>query len=126
MRQRVKLRKELARSIRRGHPWVYRDALSPADGIADGALVEVLGKDERRLATGFWDTRSSIAVRVLSLEPVADVAALVRGRLETALGMRLSKLERALTNTFRWVHGEADGLPGVHVDLYDDVAALRF
>jgi 23S rRNA (cytosine1962-C5)-methyltransferase len=126
MRQRVKLRKELARSIRRGHPWVYRDALSPADGIADGALVEVLGKDERRLATGFWDTRSSIAVRVLSLEPVADVAALVRGRLEAALGMRLSKLERALTNTFRWVHGEADGLPGVHVDLYDDVAALRF
>lgn len=126
MRQRVKLRKELARSIRRGHPWVYRDALTPADGIADGALVEVLGKDDRRLASGFWDNRSAIAVRMLSLEPVADVAALVRGRLAAALALRSAKLDRAQTNTFRWVHGEPDGLPGVHVDLYDDVAALRF
>jgi len=126
MRQRVKLKKELARSIRRGHPWVYRDALAPADGIADGALVEVLGKDERRLATGFWDARSPIAVRVLSLEPVADVAALVRERLALALDKRLAKLDRAQTNAFRWVHGEPDALPGVHIDLYDDVAAVRF
>jgi 23S rRNA (cytosine1962-C5)-methyltransferase len=45
--------------------------------------------------------------------------------VETALARRLERLDRALTTTFRWVHGEGDRLPGIHVDLYDDVAVVR-
>src|SRR5206468_1250380 len=40
--------------------------------------------------------------------------------------LRLARLDLARTNAFRWVHGEADRLPGVHVDVYADVATVRF
>jgi 23S rRNA (cytosine1962-C5)-methyltransferase len=122
----LKLKKELARSIRSGHPWVYRDALAGKPAFADGTLVEVCAKDGRRLATGFWDSASPIAVRILSRERIEDFDALVRERLDAALARRLALLDPARTNAFRWVHGEADGLPGVHVDLYADTAMLRF
>ena len=52
---RVTLRKRLARAIRGGHPWIYRDALAGAPRLADGALVLVAGGDGRPLARGFWD-----------------------------------------------------------------------
>ena len=92
----------------------------------DGTLVEVLAKDGRYLATGFFTAGAPIAVRVVSSERTFEWEALVAERLATALRMRLARLELAQTNTFRWVHGEADRLPGVHVDVYGDVATVRF
>ena len=55
-----------------------------------------------------------------------DSRALVRKRLREALALRRARLDLAKTNAFRWVHGEADRLPGIHVDVYADVAAVRF
>ena len=63
---------------------------------------------------------------MLDLVPVEDQAALVRRRLHTALAMRRARLDLTKTNAFRWVHGEADRLPGIHVDVYADVASLRY
>lgn len=125
-RRHVRLRKDLARSIRRGHPWVYRDALAGTPSFADGTLVEVLAKDGRYLATGFFTAAAPIAVRIVSAERGFDWDALVAERLASALELRLARLDLAQTNTFRWVHGEADRLPGVHVDVYGNVATVRF
>jgi 23S rRNA (cytosine1962-C5)-methyltransferase len=128
--QPVVLKKDLARSIRRGHPWIYRDALAAREGLRNGALVEVRTKDGRPLARGFWDARSPIAVRVLESggpgHRFADAGELVAERLATALDLRLARLDLAKTNAFRWVHGEGDLLPGVHVDFYADTAVVRF
>lgn len=123
----VSLQKDLARSLRQGHPWIYREALKPAARIADGALVAVQTRDGRPLVWGYWDSASPIAVRVLDGARLdeGDRDGLVRARLEAALARRLGKLDRAQTNTFRWVHGEGDRLPGIHVDLYDDTAVVR-
>jgi 23S rRNA (cytosine1962-C5)-methyltransferase len=121
----VTLQKDLARSLRQGHPWIYRDALRAPPGIPDGALVAVQTKDRRPLVWGFWDAASPIAVRVLDGGRIDDGDALVRGRLEAALALRLARLDRTQTNTFRWVHGEGDRLPGIHVDVYDDVVTVR-
>ncbi len=124
------LKKDLARSIRQGHPWIYRDALAPREGLRNGALVEVRTKDGRALARGYWDSRSPIAVRVLESggpgHRFADAEALVSERLAAALEVRLARLDLTKTNAFRWVHGEGDLLPGVHVDLYADAAVVRF
>jgi 23S rRNA (cytosine1962-C5)-methyltransferase len=89
-------------------------------------VVAVQTKDGRPLVWGFWDAKSPIAVRVLDGARIDDARALVRGRLEAALARRLERLDPARTNAFRWVHGEGDRLPGIHVDLYDDVAAVRY
>jgi 23S rRNA (cytosine1962-C5)-methyltransferase len=122
----VTLAKDLSRSVRRGHPWLYRQALRPTAGIAEGSLVEVLDGRGRRLGTGFWDATGPIAVRVLSLEPLDDAPALVRSRLDDALSTRLAAFDLTRTNAFRLVHGEADRLPGVHVDVYGRFASVRF
>ena len=126
----VTLKKDLARSIRRGHPWVYRDALAEREGLENGALVEVRTREGRVIARGFWDVTSPIAVRVLeSGGPgyrFADTDTLVAERLLAALDRRLAVLDLTKTNSFRWVHGEADLLPGIHVDFYADTAVIRF
>jgi 23S rRNA (cytosine1962-C5)-methyltransferase len=126
---RVVLRKNLTRAIRGGHPWIYRDAVTAPEGLADGALVFVVAADRKAVARGFWDARSPIAVRVLATaderDAGPDVDALVDARLGAALDRRLGFLDRATTDAFRWVHGEADRLPGIHVDLYGGVAVVR-
>jgi 23S rRNA (cytosine1962-C5)-methyltransferase len=122
----VVLSKNLARSIRRGHPWLYRDALRPPPPLADGALVQVMAPGGRPLARGFWDTESPIAVRILGDETVRDLGALVAPRVNDALLRRLAAIDRSQTDAFRWIHGEADGLPGVHADLYGAAVTVRF
>ena len=61
----VVLKKNLSRSIRQGHPWIYRDALDVRVIPDNGALVEIHTRDGRPIARGFWDERSPIAVRML-------------------------------------------------------------
>jgi 23S rRNA (cytosine1962-C5)-methyltransferase len=127
---RVVLRKNLARAIRQGHPWIYRDALDAPAGLSDGALVFVVTADRKAVARGFWDAASPIAVRVVatadeSKEVGSDVASAIDARVGAALGRRLAFIDRAQTDTFRWIHGEADRLPGLHVDLYGPVAVVR-
>lgn len=130
----VRLGKPVGAALRAGHPWVWRAALARdprPDGLPDGALVVVLGRDGARLGWGFWDRDSPVAVRLLSSRPppARATAALIRAtvleRLRRALARRLAALDVATTNAFRWVHGEADGLPGIHVDLYAGHASAR-
>ncbi|HET6281601.1 MAG TPA: class I SAM-dependent rRNA methyltransferase [Polyangia bacterium] len=123
---RVVLRKNLARAIRQGHPWLYREALRPAAELGDGDVVEVVTADGRALARGYWDATSPIAVRIVSDEHAGDVQAVVAERVAAALVRRLAFIDLKRTDAFRWIHGEADGLPGVHVDVYGQAAVLRF
>src|SRR5204863_7129336 len=124
---RVELRKRLARAIGGGHPWIYRDALAGAPRLGDGALVQVTTERRQPLAVGFWDARSPIAVRIVQTGAAGDVEvrAVIAARVAAALARRLAFVDRRQTDAFRWIHGEADGLPGVHVDLYGAAASLR-
>lgn len=120
------LKKDLGRTLRQGHPWVFREALLDPPTLAHGALVAVADKEGRQLAFGYWDAKNSIAVRVLDLAPIDDPRALVQRRLAAALELRRARVDLRQTNAFRWVHGEADRLPGIHLDVYGDVATVRF
>ena len=127
---RVVLRKNLTRALRRGHPWIYRDAVTAPEGLVEGDLVFVVAADRTAVGRGFWDARSPIAVRVLATADEArefgpDVDALVDARLGAALERRRAFIDAATTDAFRWIHGEADRLPGIHVDLYGAVAVVR-
>ncbi len=122
----LRLRKDLGRTLRQGHPWVFREAIENRLDLAPGELVHVVDKRGREVAFGYWDARGPIAVRVVDLDPIADQAGLVRQRLSAALAMRRARLDLETTNAFRWVHGEADRLPGIHVDVYADILSVRY
>ena len=126
---RVGLRKNLARALGAGHPWLFRDALKAAPalaGLPDGALVLVTTGEGRPIGRGFWSASTPLAVRMLTTSAADEIPALLRVRLEAALRRRLEFLDLERTNAFRWVHGEADLLPGLHLDVYGGYGAVRF
>ena len=118
------LRKDLARHLRAGHPWVFRKAVERAPTrLAPGAIVDVT--DEGRfVARGYYDPHSAISVRILTREPAEAIdAAFWRRRVARAVALR-RELVRGTTG-WRVVHGEGDGLPGVVADRYDRFAVLK-
>jgi 23S rRNA (cytosine1962-C5)-methyltransferase len=121
-------RRDVARRLRRGHPWVWADSLrEPPGGLEAGAVVDVVDGEGRFVGRGLFDPGSPIAVRIFSRDPGEAVdAALVRRRVAEAAARREAAIDLALTDCYRLVHGEADELPGVVVDRYADVAVARF
>jgi 23S rRNA (cytosine1962-C5)-methyltransferase len=118
------LRKDLARHLRAGHPWVFRKAVERAPGrLPPGAIVDVT-EDGRFVARGYYDPHSAISVRILTREPAEAIdAAFWRRRVARAAALRRELVHGA--TGYRLVHGEGDGLPGVVVDRYDRFAVLK-
>jgi 23S rRNA (cytosine1962-C5)-methyltransferase len=128
----LELAKDLGRSLLAGAPWVYRDALSPSSAallrsLPAGALALVKHRDGTILAKGFVDPSSPIAFRALATRERLDPQ-LVRDRLERCAALRRAALpadDVSPTTGYRLVNGEGDGLPGLHADVYGDVAVLK-
>ena len=118
------LRKDLARHLRAGHPWVFRKAVERAPGrLPPGAIVDVT-EEGRFVARGYYDPHSAISVRILTREPAEAIdAAFWRRRVARAAALRRELVHGA--TGYRLVHGEGDGLPGVVVDRYDRFAVLK-
>jgi 23S rRNA (cytosine1962-C5)-methyltransferase len=120
----LELRKDLARHLRAGHPWVFRKAIEKAPrGLEAGAIVDVV-EEGRFVARGYLDPHSAISVRILTREPAETIdATFWRNRVRRALALR-DDLVRGTTG-YRLVHGENDGLPGVVADRYGGFAVLK-
>ncbi|MBV8050905.1 MAG: class I SAM-dependent rRNA methyltransferase [Acidobacteriaceae bacterium] len=112
-----------AQRLKDGHVWVYRSDVISADGIAPGSFVQVADERGRSLGTAFYSTSSQIAIRLLSREPIDDIDTLLRRRLQDAIAYR--KLVVRDTDAYRVVFSEADFLPGLIVDKYNDVLSFQ-
>ena len=131
MYQTVHLKKGKEESLGRFHPWVFSGAIHHIDGRPEeGDVVRVVSADGRFLAVGHIQI-GSIAVRVLSFEDITIDRTFWKERLSTAYEARKSifpqwvKGDGLLTNAFRLVHGEGDGLPGLVIDVYDRTAVMQ-
>jgi len=134
----VLLNKAGVLKLRDGHPWIYSDELAappagePArndtarNGPAPAAgLVALEGPAGRRRGYAVHNPRSRIALRAVSRDPAADVTEdFWRPRLDVAIAARAESLAPG-ESACRWVHAESDGLPGLIVDRYVDVAVLQ-
>ena len=120
----LKPKKEEA--LRRKHPWIFSGAIQRMEGKPnDGDRVEVLGSQGQFLALGHYHG-GSIAVRILSFEQTAIDQHFWNARLAAAANYRRQLgLPNKLTNCYRLVHGEGDGLPGLVVDVYDKTAVMQ-
>jgi 23S rRNA (cytosine1962-C5)-methyltransferase len=109
--------------LQAGHVWVYRSDILSVDGIPPGALVNVTDERGRFLGTAFYSNSSQIAIRMLSTEAVNDLSGLLRGRIQAAITYREQIVEN--TDAYRVVFSEADFLPGLIVDRYNDLVSLQ-
>lgn len=119
----LRLVKDVRASIDAGHPWIYRDALERSEA-RPGELVRVVDRDRSTLAIGYAD-EGVIALRIVARKKGELEGDPIASRLASALAMR-APFVGPDTTAFRWVHGEADRLPGLVVDVYGTFAVVRF
>lgn len=117
-RKEVRLRKKLRRYIQRGHPWVFDGGVEPDPSLTPGELVKVVD-EQGAFAVAFADPKSPIRLRVLDRHPNAEIdGGWLHYRAKRAASRRQGDPRLANTDALRLVHGEADGLPGLVVDVY--------
>ena len=111
-----------ANRLKAGHVWVYRSDIS-ADGVPPGALVSVKDERGKPLGSALYSSSSQIAVRMISRHPVEDFSAVIRERIAAAVRYREAFVHD--TDAYRVVFSEADFLPGLIVDRYNDLLSLQ-
>ena len=110
-----------------GHPLVYEKRVGHIDrGAASGDVVEVATKEGRPIGYAFLHRRSVVALRMLSRDPARPPDdAWLAGRLAEAAALRRDVLRLGeVTNAWRVVHAEGDGLSGLVIDRYGPVAVV--
>ncbi len=111
--------------VRAGHPWVFSEGIAEAPtDLEPGALVEVQSFEGESLGVGSFHPEQSIAVRLYDQHVVPIDEAWFTNRLRSLVTWKRSLLPEH-TNGFRVVHAENDGIPGVILDLYNDVAVFQ-
>ncbi|MCG0238249.1 MAG: class I SAM-dependent rRNA methyltransferase [Firmicutes bacterium] len=113
------------RRIRDGHPWVYRTEIAKVTGeYSPGDIVDVVDARGAFVARGYINPRSMLTVRVMTLDPREAVDEdLIRRRIDRAWRSRQRLLPE--TRCCRVVFGEADFLPGLIVDKFEDVLVIQ-
>ncbi|MEO6065250.1 MAG: class I SAM-dependent rRNA methyltransferase [Lysobacterales bacterium] len=114
---------------RNAHPWIFQRALiAPTPRPPSGALAELINPDGSFAGRGFYNGHARVGFRVL--EERADVAidrAWFAERLARALSLRRDVLGLdAVTNAYRLVHAEGDGLGGLVVDRFGDLLVVEW
>jgi 23S rRNA (cytosine1962-C5)-methyltransferase len=120
----VQLRTDRVRNVQSGHPWIFSGALAGTPKVADGSLVRIMA-GKQFVGIGYYNSHTDIAIRVLSLSDEVIDARFFADRFRT-LRRRKEEWLPAKTNAFRAVFGEADGIPGLVVDKYNNVLVTQF
>ena len=111
------------------HPWIFQKLVDkPAQRPKPGSIVDVVGPDGVWTGRGFYNGHSRIAIRILERDPdvavdqdwfAAKIAEAVRLRREVL------KLDE-VSDAWRVVHSEGDGLSGLVVDRYGDLLVVEY
>ena len=111
--------------LRGGHLWVYRSDLVPPVEAPAGALVHVHDQRGRKLGSALYSSASQVAIRLLTSNEIAEaeLLPLMGERIANAVQFR-QKVARD-TDAYRVIFSEADLLPGLIVDKYNDVLSMQ-
>jgi 23S rRNA (cytosine1962-C5)-methyltransferase len=133
---RLQLSRDLVRTLKRGHPWVFADALAERPDAAPGSLALLHDTRGKPLALGMYDPGPTLSFRACRVASDGDGG--VSGEriaLELSEAWAVEQLDRARdlrkallgddTTGYRLVNGEGDGMPGLVVDVYAETAVIR-
>jgi 23S rRNA (cytosine1962-C5)-methyltransferase len=114
---------------RSSHPWIYQKMVEkPATRLPPGSVVDVIDRDGTWVGRGFYNGHSRISLRILTTDRNEAIdAAFFADRLDRAIRLRreLLKLDD-VTDSYRLVHAEGDGLSGLVVDRFGGTIVLEF
>lgn len=112
--------------VQAGHPWIYSNEIvmnEEARRIPAGSVVTIFTADGAAIGTAMFNPAPLISARMLSRQPDALVdKSFIETRIVSALKMRQQFFAKPY---YRLIHAEADGLPGLIIDRYDDTLVLQ-
>lgn len=122
----VSLKQGRDHSVKRLHPWVFSGAIhESSEGLKDGDWVEVSDVSKKTLGFGHYQ-KGTIAVRIIWFGAVPPGDSVYRTKIKAAFSQRMdTHVISGNTNAYRLVHGEGDGLPGLIIDIYHNIAIVQ-
>ena len=124
--QKVVVNERAAKRLREGHVWVYASDVVSDAGVQPGALVHVAGPKGKILGSAIYSSSSQIKLRMLGRELLGseeELLRLVQERFAAALAYRKAYVSDS--DACRMVFSEADRLPGLIVDRYNDIYTIQ-
>ncbi|MBN1848351.1 MAG: class I SAM-dependent rRNA methyltransferase [Deltaproteobacteria bacterium] len=125
MMEQIFLKKGKERPILQRHPWVFSGAIGQKRDIVDGQIVAVCDANGSHLGYGYYNSRSQIAVRMLSFGTEKVDKDFLANRIRMAYEKRRSNPCLKNTNAFRIIFSEGDFLPGLIVDEYNSHLVIQ-
>ncbi|MBO8160002.1 MAG: class I SAM-dependent rRNA methyltransferase [Thermosipho sp. (in: Bacteria)] len=117
----VFLKKDLKNRIKNGHPWIYDNEIEKVEGeIENGNIVDVFNHEKHFIGKGYINFNSKIRIRLLTRKNEKIDKDFFKKRIIQALKRR-NKFE----NSFRVIFSEADNLPGIIVDKFDEFLVIE-
>ncbi|MET0332510.1 MAG: class I SAM-dependent rRNA methyltransferase [Dyella sp.] len=114
---------------RPGHPWVWSaQVYKPEARLPPGSVVEVVDAKGNFVGRGFWNGHARIALRLLSNDPAEVIdATWIGARITRAVELRRELLTLdQVTDAWRVINSEGDGLSGLVVDRYADILVIEY
>lgn len=119
----VYLNKKINPRIAQGHPWIYNNEVDRIAGpIEPGDIVEVYFFDGQLAGRGYINPNSQIIIRLLTRKREEIDAPFFYEKIKTAWAYRQ---QLGYTENCRLVFGEADGLPALIIDKFNDYFVLQ-
>lgn len=111
------------------HPWVFQKMVEkPSGRVANGGVVDILDRGGKWCARGLYNAHSRITLRVLTSDPAEAIDdAFFARKIGDAVALRRDAVKLdAVTNAYRLVFSEADGLSGLVVDRFGDMIVVEY
>jgi 23S rRNA (cytosine1962-C5)-methyltransferase len=122
-----KVRLKIAR--RSSHPWIFQKMVEkPEKRLPGGSVVDVIDRDGQWVGRGFYNGHSRIAIRLLTTEPAQAIdGGFFSDRMAKAISLRRDWLGLdSVTDAYRLVNSEGDGLSGLIVDRFGSTLVIEF
>jgi 23S rRNA (cytosine1962-C5)-methyltransferase len=114
---------------RSSHPWIFQKMVErPAERIAPGSVVDVHDRDGQWVGRGFFNGHSRIALRMLTADANQPIdAGFLADRIRRAVVLRREILRLDdVTDAYRVIHSEGDGLSGLIVDRFAGTIVVEY
>ncbi|MET0226157.1 MAG: class I SAM-dependent rRNA methyltransferase [Dokdonella sp.] len=120
---------QLKTERRSNHPWIFQKMVEkPADKPKPGTIVDIVDREGTFAGRGFYNGHSRIALRVLTADPdeAVDEAFFAR-KIAAAVALRRELLQLdTVTDAYRLIHSEGDGLSGLVVDRFANTLVIEY
>lgn len=123
----IKLNRQLSKQIKKGHPWIFSDAIEKLNQSEEpGQLALLLNSKKEIISTGIFNGHSNLSFRALSFDQEKIDNTWVEGRIKNCCKLRSHFFpQNSETNCFRLINGEGDGLPGLICDAYANTLVFQ-